>query len=207
MVLPGPHRWAIKAAPSGGYPAAMFGEFNPAYELPLTVATQTMIVQGSMTTRVRRLTDILNEPDLTQLVLQDARFLEFGSRAVFAEGAAAHIPIGEILFVHSSSPTEGNAAMKMPKKPVEATLLLPPFTIEGTIYLAYESELRIALSAHMDRFIAVTDARYSAYGSAASSVELLAVQHAKANIVIAAGVEWSGEAIAAAEGDAGSNPW
>jgi hypothetical protein len=185
----------------------MFGEFNPAYELPLTVATPTMIVQGSVTTRVKRLTDILNEPDLTQLVLQDARFIELGSRQIIAKGESVHIPLGEILFVHSSSPTEGNAAMKMPKQPVEATLLLPPFMIEGTIYLAYESELRIALSAHMDRFMAVTNARYWAYGSPESSVDLLAVQHAKANIAVAAGVPWNVEAVAAPEGEPGSNPW
>jgi hypothetical protein len=187
----------------------MFGDFSPAYDLPLTVATPTMVVKGSVTTRVKRLTDLINEPDLTQLVLQDARFMEFGSRQVIAKGGAAHIPLGEILFVHTSSPTEGNAAMKMPKQPVEATLLLPPFTIEGTIYLAYESELRIALSAHMDRFIPVTNARYWAYGSAESSgvFELLAVQHARANIVIAAGVPWSGEAAPAPAGEPGSNPW
>lgn len=208
IVRPTPLRWTIHSAGSGGYPARMFGAFSPTQELPLTIATTTMIVQGTVLTRVKRLTDIVNEPDLAQLVLRDAKFMEFGSHKVIARGGAAHIPVGEILFLHSNAPTELNAAMRMPRQPVEATLLLPPFTIEGTIYLAYEAELRIALAAHMDRFLAVTNALYWAYGPAEASntVELMAVQHARAQIAIAAGVQWQSEAAAEEPGE-GQNPW
>ena len=86
----------------------------------------------------------------------------------------------------------------------------PPFTVEGTIYLPYEAELRIALEAYGDRFVAVTDAKYWAYGVAESphSVELLAVNHARAHISIAAGVQWRGESGPPhADSDGGRNPW
>jgi hypothetical protein len=167
-----------------------------------------MIVQGTILTRVKRLTDLVNEADLSQLILQNARFMELGSRQVIAEGQAVHVPVGEILFIHASSPTESDAAMRIPKQPIPATLLLPPFTIEGTIYLAYESELRIALSAHMDRFMAVTNARYWTDGQAESprTVDLMAVQHAKAHIGVAADVPWSSEAEPASPDEA-PNPW
>ena len=53
----------------------MFGAFNPVQELPLTLVTDKLVIQGTILTRVRRLTDLVNEPDTTRLVLQDATFM------------------------------------------------------------------------------------------------------------------------------------
>ena len=62
----------------------MFGTFNPTQPLPLTVVTPSLIIQGTLQSRLRRLTDILNEPDLEHLILFDATFMEVGSRRVVA---------------------------------------------------------------------------------------------------------------------------
>ncbi len=188
----------------------MFGSFNPVQELPLTLVTDRLVVQGTILTRVRRLTDLVNEPDTTHLILQDTTFMELGSRRVVANGGAAQIRLSDVLFVHSNGPTESASNMRMPKQPVKATLLLPPFTVEGTIHLPYESELRIALDAYGDRFVPVTGAKYWAYGVAESPnfVDLLVVNHARAHVCIAAGVEWHGDGgPARSDSDGGSNPW
>jgi hypothetical protein len=188
----------------------MFGSFNPVQELPLTLVTDKLVIQGTILTRVRRLTDLVNEPDTTSLVLQDVAFMEVGSRRVVASGAAAQVRLSDVLFVHAAESAEPASKMRMPKVPVKATLLLPPFTVEGTIHLPYESELRIALDAYGERFVPVTGAKYWAYGvaEAPNYVELLVVNHARAHVCIAAGVEWQGEGGPAhSDSDAGSNPW
>lgn len=210
MVPPVTHLWPIQIDPARRYPAGMFGSFNPVQLLPLTLVTDKLVIQGAALTRVRRLTDLVNDPNSEHLVLQDTTFMEIGSRRVVASGAAAQVRLSDVLFVHSNGPDEANSTMRMPKQPVKAALLLPPFTVEGTIYLPYEAELRIALEAYGDRFVAVTDAKYWAYGVAESphSVELLAVNHARAHISIAAGVQWHGESGPAhADSDGGRNPW
>ena len=186
----------------------MFGAITPPQELPLTVMTDKMVIRGTALTRVRRLTDLVAGPDTHYLVLQDASFLELGSRRTVIQGASVQIPLSDVLFLHSTAPTESGATMRIPKAPVEATILVPPFTVEGTIYLPWEAELRIALDAYMEQFLPVTAARYWAYGAAESStsVDLLVVNHARAHVVIAAGVEWQSDSAPAAA-DEGSNPW
>lgn len=187
----------------------MFGSFNPVQELSLTLVTDRLIIQGVIVTRVRRLTDLVNEPDATHLILQDTTFMEVGSRRVVAKGAAAQIRLSDVLFVHPNGPTEAASTMRMPKQPVKATLLLPPFTVEGTIHLPYESELRIALDSYGERFVPVTGAKYWAYGvaEAPNYVELLVVNHSRAHISIAAGVQWHGETGISREADSTPNPW
>ena len=84
---------------------------------------------------------------------------------------------------------------------------MPPFTIEGTIHLPYETELRIALDSYGDRFVPVTKARYWAYGVAESpnAVDLLAVNHARAHFSVAENVVWRTDAGPATDGH--QNPW
>ena len=188
----------------------MFGSFNPVQELPLTLVTDRLVIQGTVLTRVRRLTDLVNEPDVEHVILQDATFMEVGSRRVVSQAAAAQVRLSDVLIVHSSGATDPSSTMRMPKQPIKATLLLPPFTVEGTIHLPYEAELRIALEAYGDRFVPVTGARYWAYSVAESPsyVDLLVVNHARAHVSIGAGVKWHGEAGPAhSESEGGRNPW
>jgi hypothetical protein len=186
----------------------MLQSFNPALELPLTLVTDKLIIMGTVLTRVRRLTDLVNEPDTVHLILQDATFMEAGSRRVVGTGAAAQVRLTDVLFLHSDASPEGNSTMRMPKEPVKATLLLPPFTVEGTIHLPYEDELRLALDAYGERFIPVTAARYWAYSVAESPnyVELLVVNHARAHVCVAGGVKWHGGS-GPQQGDGSQNPW
>jgi hypothetical protein len=186
----------------------MLGGFNPVQELPLTLMTDKLVIQGTVFTRVKRLTDIVNEPDAVHLVLQDVSFMELGSRRVVAQGAFAQVRLTDVLFVHANTSTESTSTMRMPKEPVKATILMPPFTVEGTIHLPYEDELKIALDSYGDRFVPVTGAKYWAYSVAESPnyVDLLVLNHARAHVCVAAGVQWQGQA-GARHNDGAQNPW
>lgn len=189
----------------------MFGTFtpNPTQAMPLTVVTATLIIQGTIQTRLRRLTDVLNEPDISHLVLLDASFMEMGSRRLVARAAAAQVQLAEILFTHANGPTDSGSEMRTPKQAVPATLLAPPFTIEGQIHLPYESEVKLALEAYGGRFLPVTGARYWAYGVAESPnhVDLLVVNHARVHVAVAAGVKWQTEAPSDEGRGSTPNPW
>jgi hypothetical protein len=189
----------------------MFGNYNPTptQTIPLTVVTAQLIIQGTIQTRLHRLTDVLNEPDIAHLVLLDASFMEPGSRRLTARAAVAQVQLAEILFTHTSGPTDSGSAMRTPKQAVPATLLAPPYTIEGQIHLAYESELKLALEAYSDRFVPVTGARYWAYGVAESPnhVDLLLVNHSKVHVAVAAGVKWETEAGSNEGRGSAPNPW
>ena len=187
----------------------MIGSFNPVQFLPLTLVTSNLIIQGSVRTRLQRLMDVMNEPDLDHLVLHDATFMEAGSRRVVASSSVSQIQLADMLFVHTSGRTESGQEMRTPKQPTRATLLAPPYTIEGLIHLPMEEELQQAVDSLSDRFMPVTSARYWAYGVAESpnEVDLLVVNRARAHVAIPVGTEWRRAVLPDAGSRGGQNPW
>jgi hypothetical protein len=170
----------------------MFVTFSPIQPMPLTLITPNLVVQGVVQTRLRRLTDLLNDADSEHLVLTDATFMEVGSRRVVAGASVAQVPIADVLMAHPSGATESSGELRTSKQAVRGSVILSPFTVEGLIHLAYEPELRLAVQSLSEKWIPVTEARYWAYSVAESPnyVDLLVVNHARAHIAIAAGVEW-----------------
>jgi hypothetical protein len=187
----------------------MIGSFNPVQSLLLTVVTPNLIIQGSLRTRLQRLTDVMNEPDMDHLVLFDATFFEVGSRRVAASSSVSQIQLADMLFVHTSGPTESGHEMRTPKQPTRAILLAHPFTIEGLIHLPMEEELQQAVDSLNGRFVAVTSAKYWAYGVAESpmQVDLLVVNRARAHVAIPVGTEWRRSAPSDVGSRGGHNPW
>ncbi len=185
----------------------MFGAFNPVQSLPVTVVTAELVIHGTIQTRLRRLTDVVNEPSAAHLILFDATFMEVGSRRVVAGPSVSQIQLPEVLFLHANGPTESGTEMRMPKQPISAILVASPYTIEGQIHLPYEAELQQALDAFEGRFVPVTSARYWAYGVAESpnQADLLVVNRSRAHVAISAGVHWLKEAPDPGRG--AQNPW
>jgi hypothetical protein len=185
----------------------MFQTFTPLQSLPVTIVTADSVIQGTVQTRLRRLTDVVNQPDAEHLILFDATFMDVGSRRVVADAGVAQVQLADVLFMHTSGPTESGTEEKTAKRAVRATLIAPPFTIEGQIHLPLESELRQALDAYGERFVPVTSARYWAYGVAESrnAVDLLVVNRARAHVAIPAGTEWRADTPDL--GGRGQNPW
>jgi hypothetical protein len=205
-----PHLWTISGLAFLSYREGMFENFNPVHELPLSVVTDRLIIDGTLRTRLGRLTDVVNEPDLENLALFGAVFMEIGSRRVIARADVSQVQLGDVLFLHTTASTESTGQMRMPKQPVKTLLLAPPFTIEGQIYLPYEESLNQALGSLSGRFIPITDASYWAYAVAESHVaaDLLVVNRARAHIAVPPGTPW--ESVAPPEpGSSGSDgkPW
>ena len=175
----------------------MYASFAPPTPLPLTLITPALVIQGMLVTRLRRITDVFNEPGAEHLMLTDVTFMEVGSRRVIAGPAVAQVQIDDILFVHTTGSTEsGSSEHRTSKQPIKSVLLLPPFTVEGQIHLGYEPDIAQALDGLNGRFIPVTGARYYAYGVAESPnyVDLLVVNRVRAHIAVAMNVEWRTEA-------------
>jgi hypothetical protein len=133
--------------------------------------------------------------------------MEVGSRRVLAGSTLAQVQLSDVLFVHANAEAEPGTQLRTPKQPIKATLLAPPFTIEGEIHLPYESELQAALDGLSGRFLPVTNARYWAYAVAESPnyVEMLAVNHTRCHVAIPAGTKWKAEIVL--NDEPGSNPW
>jgi hypothetical protein len=184
----------------------MFSNFNPRQTLPLTLITPNLIVQGTAVTHVRRLTDLLKDAEADLLVLDDAKFIEVGSHRIVGNAAVAQIPTTDLLMVHLTVATEGTEEGRVSKQPVRATLLAPPFTIDGMVQLSYEPELRVAVHGLTERWLIVSGARYWAYGVAEEpvSVDVLVVNHSRVHVVIPRGTEWSPDA---GGSRAAHNPW
>jgi hypothetical protein len=187
----------------------MFGTFNPVVSLSLTVVTTQLVIQGTMQTRMRRLTDVLNEPSAEHLILFDSTFMELGSRRAVAGPAVSQVQLDDVLFVHPNTSTESGTEMRTAKQRIRAILLASPFTIEGEIHLPFEAELHQALDGFGGRFVPVTKARYWAYSVAESPnyVDLLVLNHVRAHVAVPVGVEWHGEAGPDEGSSGGSNPW
>jgi hypothetical protein len=189
----------------------MFATFNPVQPIELTLVTDHLVIAGTVMSRLRRITDLLNDPDSAHLVMLNATFTELGSRRLIAEAAAAQVQLNDVLFAHPTSATDAAGEAHSSKQAIRACLLVTPFTIEGEIHLGYETELRIALAGLTDAFIPVTNARYWSYTVAESPsfVDVLLVNHSRAHIAVDAGVQWKTEmpGMGSAAHDRSSNPW
>jgi hypothetical protein len=183
----------------------MYGEFNPLRQLSLTFVTDHLIVVGTTMTHPNRLVDMVNEVADECVVLQDATFSELGSRRVVAQAGVGQVRMSDVLFLHMTEPVAVSGNEWMRRQPIPATLFLPPFTVQGTIYLCYEAELRLAVEAYTEKFLPVTGAQYWSYSVAESpaTVDLLLVNHRRAHIAVAPDVEWKSEVPA----EAAQKPW
>jgi hypothetical protein len=170
-------------------------DYSAAQPMDLTLVAEKLIIQGQVRSRFRRLSDLMNDRDSVHIVLVDATFMEVGTRRVMARAAATQIATDSILFVHTTTLTPSSPDLRQPRRGVRATLLLPPFTVEGNVHLPYESELPIALEAYEGRFVPVTKARYWAYSMAEAprEADLILVNHSRTHISVAPGVEWNPE--------------
>lgn len=151
----------------------------------LTLYTDAYIVRGTVLTRFRRVTDILNEAEHEFLVLSDAVFEEFGSRSQAIRAEYAQVNLGTVLFAVADTPVEPMPELRTPKVPEQALVTVPPFRIVGRIHLLPERHLRDALDQLVGRFVPVTDAMYwsDVVGEARTRALMVAVNHARAQIL------------------------
>lgn len=151
----------------------------------LTLYTDSFVIRGSLMTRQRRVTDMLNLADERFLVLADVATDEFGMRGESMRAEFAQVNLASVLFAVVNEPVEPAPELRTPKMPEEALISVPPFKVTGIIHLMPERSLREALSELTGQFLPVTSATYwsDVLGEARVTAELLAVNHERAQIL------------------------
>jgi hypothetical protein len=151
----------------------------------ITLVTDAFVVRGTILTRHRRITDMLNSADEDFLVLENATFDEFGSTGVVMQTDYAQVNLGTVLFGVASDHVDPTPELRVPKVTERALISIPPFTITGHIHLMPERDLHQALGELLGRFIPVTDAVYwsDRVGEARTEAVIVAVNHHRAHIL------------------------
>lgn len=154
-------------------------------QVRLTLYTDSFVVRGAMTTRQRRVTDMLNLAEERFLVLSDVTTDEFGAHGEQLRAEFAQINLASVLFAVVNEPVAPAPELRTPKIPEEALISIPPFKVTGHIHLMPERSLRDALSELTGHFLPVTAATYwsDSLGESRVTAELLAVNHERAQIL------------------------
>jgi hypothetical protein len=157
----------------------------PPQPVRLTLYTDSFVIRGSLITRQRRVTDMLNLADERFLVLADVATDEFGARGESIRAEFAQVNLASVLFAVVNEPVEPAPELRTPKMPEEALISVPPFKVTGFIHLMPERSLRDALSELTGHFLPVTSATYwsDVLSEARATAELLAVNHERAQIL------------------------
>ncbi len=111
------------------------------------------MIRGSLMTRQRRVTDMLNLADERFLVLADVATDEFGTRGESIRAEFAQVNLASVLFAVVNEPVEPAPELRTPKMPEEALISVPPFKVTGFIHLMPERSLRDALSELTGHFL------------------------------------------------------
>jgi hypothetical protein len=168
----------------------------------ITLVTDAFVVRGTIQTRHRRITDMLNSAEHDFLVLTDATFEEFGSKGQAIQADFAQVNLGAVLFGVADDPVETTPELRVPKVSERALISVPPFTVTGHIHLLPGRDLHEALQDLMGRFVPVTEATYwsDRVGEARTNALVVAVNHNRAQILAPhrevdpwAGLDRSGE--------------
>lgn len=153
--------------------------------IDLTLYTDTYVIRGAITTRHRRLSDLLNLNDDEFLVLSDATMEPLSRRGSNYSAPYAQVNLGAVLFAVATEVIAAQPELRTPKV-AEATLIsIPPFSVTGHIHLLPEREIRVALQELHGRFLPVTEATFwsESLDVAPTTAPMLAVNHALAQIL------------------------
>lgn len=163
----------------------MFGITGSQHQIHLTLYTDAFIIQGTIETRQRRLTDILNQADDPFLVLSDVTFDEFGTTGQTIKAEFAQVNLASVLFAVAHDIVEPIPELRTPKSPEQALISVPPFKVTGRIHVMPERSLRESLSELTGTFIPVTNATYwsDTLNEARATATIVAVNHDRAQIM------------------------
>jgi hypothetical protein len=167
------------------YAWGMFDETATGGEVPLTLYTDAFVIRGTIRTRQRRVTDILNMAEDPFLVVSSATIDEYGSKGIASRSDYAQVNLNTVLFAVSDETIESRPDLTTPKVPEMAMITIPPFRITGRIHLLPQRELREALTELTGAFIPVTEAAYwsDSVGEARATAHVLAFNHSRAHIL------------------------
>ena len=151
----------------------------------LTLYTDSFVIKGSLDTRQRRITDMLNLAEDPFIVLADVQFDEHGSVGRTVRADFAQVNLGSILFAVADTAAEPAPELRTHKIEQRAIVSIPPFKVTGYIHLLAERSLRIALTELTGKFLPVTEATYwsDSLGEPRVTSALVAINRSLAQIV------------------------
>ncbi len=151
----------------------------------LTLYTDAFVIHGTVETRQRRVTDILNLAEDQFLVMSNVSFDEFGTRGLAVRADFAQVNLSAVLFAVAEEPVDPAPELRTPKVAEEALISVPPFKVTGLIHLLPARSLREGLSELTGHFLPVTDGTYwsDTLGEARATAALVAVNHSRAQIL------------------------
>ena len=160
-------------------------EPRPEQRVSLTLYTDAFVIRGTVGTRQRRVSDILNITEHPFLVVEDVTFDEWGSMAQIVRAEYAQVNLDAVLFAVADTAVEPLPELRTPKIQEQALISVPPFKIIGRLHLMPERSLREALSELTGRFVPCTDATYwsDIVGEARTTAQMVAFNHARAQIL------------------------
>src|SRR5688572_24852722 len=115
----------------------------------LTLYTDAYVIRGSMRTRQRRITDILNGAEHDFIVLSEVVMDEYGSREIAVRAEFAQVNLSAVLFAVGDSSVEAVPEPQTPTDAERAMVSIPPFRIAGRIHLP---DIREAVGELVGRF-------------------------------------------------------
>lgn len=157
----------------------------PDQPIVVTLYTDAYVVRGTVSSRHRRVSDMLNMAPEAFIVLSDVTMDEWGSTATPVRADYAQVNLGSVLFAVADTTVEPIQELRLKKIPEQAFISVPPFRIVGNIHLPPEQNMRLALGELTGRFVPVTDATFwsDTVGEAKQSAVMVAVNHSRAQIL------------------------
>lgn len=112
---------------------------------------------GTIGTRFNRVAEILNQLSATHLPVDEATIEAHGGGEA-QRAASVTVAADEILVMLADELADAPSGdMRVPKQPSRATLAIPPFWLDGTVYVPVGGRPADGLLNLADRFIPMTD--------------------------------------------------
>ncbi len=138
---------------------------SPFRPVRVEVTTSSFRVRGTVRTRFDRVASVLNNLDLSHLTVELATISELYDPERGRRAESVMISLDEILFMVADMPEERTTdAIIVPKHPIGALLGIPPFELEGTIFVPESVDsAATAMTMTPDIFVPMVDVEVSCW--------------------------------------------
>jgi hypothetical protein len=144
-------------------------------------------VRGEMSTRFRRVADILNLTGSTHLNVEQATVVEYSESATATHsGSTVMVAVDAVLFgISTGVDDSANPDLVVQKRPVRIDVALHPFWLTGTVHVPFGSQATDVLNV-ADPFLALTDVAIAsaAFPGFDRNAPILAVQRKVAEMLV-----------------------
>jgi hypothetical protein len=174
------------------------GEFEPRHA-EVDCYTAAYRVSGRVATRFERVSDIVNLAPTSHLIIERATVSEYASPSATLSAGQVLLSIDELLFmVAGGEAPASRPEMRIPKRPVQAQLAIPPFRLTGAVHVSMGSRPADGLLNVTDRFLPMTDVAVTsgAHEGLDRVVPALTVQRRLAHLLLVADDERPDELLA-----------